>query len=154
MPRAHERVCAAILWLAVHVASAYAHERCPPPSSARSNLLSFSQSNKVDKKKFLEEVTAVRNRLRNISRRTINPRSRFVRMWDLVMVAALISTTFITPFEVAFFEGNNIYNGPINFTINRLGEARGIALRDDGTMRPPHLARSPSRHDHRTRDAS
>lgn len=93
----------------------------------RSNLLAFAGGGTpVNKEEFRHEVQVVRTRLRNISRRTIDPRSRFVKVWDLLMVLALLMTTFITPFEVAFFEATAVYNGPINFTINRLGaRARG-----------------------------
>ena len=64
----------------------------------------------------------VRKRIRTMSRRTLDPRSRMVRGWDLLMVSALVFTAFVTPFEVAFFEAA-LFSGPANFTLNRIVDA-------------------------------
>ena len=50
-----------------------------------------------------------------MERSTINPNSRFVRWWDVIIVTSLFYTAFVTPFEVSFLAEE----GPINFTINR-----------------------------------
>ena len=68
---------------------------------------------------FKSDVEKIRKRIQTIDRRVINPRSLFIRVWDLITVAALLFTAFVTPFEVAFF-GSGVYSGPINFTLNRL----------------------------------
>ena len=86
---------------------------------AVSNLLAFGSGPVVDKAQFRQEVVAVRHRLKTISRRTINPRSRFVRTWDLLMVSALVFTALVTPFEVAFFEPQ-LFVGATNFALNRV----------------------------------
>ena len=59
-----------------------------------SNLLAFSGVGGVgaieDKEAFKEEVLRVRKRLVTISRRTLDPSSRFVKMWDLCTLCALV----------------------------------------------------------------
>ena len=92
-----------------------------------SSLLSFAgartlgdgRASLTEKQKFAGEVEVIRKRLKNISRKTLNPRSRFVRTWDMVTIAALMFTAFVTPFEVAFYEAK-LYAGPLNFTTNRI----------------------------------
>ena len=47
-------------------------------------------------------VTAnVREKLAKMERSTINPQSDFLKMWDMVIIAALIFTAVVTPFEVS-----------------------------------------------------
>lgn len=73
---------------------------------------------------FGNGVEATRKRLHDISRRTVNPRSPFVRMWDSVTVIALLYVAFVTPFEVAFIEGDgSAATSPVTFTLNRLIDA-------------------------------
>ena len=55
----------------------------------------------IEKARYHMEVAQTRARLRSISRRTIDPRSKFVRVWDVVMISALAFTAFVTPFHVA-----------------------------------------------------
>ena len=57
-----------------------------------------------------------------MSRRTISPNGKFVRVWDLLSMLALIFTAFFTPFEIGFFDGaiSPFAVGPINFAINRM----------------------------------
>ena len=70
-----------------------------------SNLLAFTGPGQItDLESFKRDVQNTRHRIHNISRRTLDPRSRFVRAWDLITVMALLFTTFVTPFEVAFFD--------------------------------------------------
>ena len=93
-----------------------------------SNLLAFSGAGQVgDKEQFKLEVVRTRKRIHALSRRTIDPRSRFVRVWDSITVCALLFTTFVTPFEVSFFVevlGDGTYvHAPINFTCNRIVDA-------------------------------
>jgi len=84
------------------------------------NLISISGiKNQGDAESFKREVAAVRQQLANLNKFTFNPRSRFMRSWDLVTVCALLFTAFVTPFEVAFFPPQ-IYAGPYNFASNRL----------------------------------
>ena len=90
------------------------------------NLLAMSgiggQSGITDKAVFKRDVDVVRKRLKQISQRTLDPRSNFVRTWDLITILALAFTAFVTPFEVSFFAAK-IYSGPVNFTLNRLVDA-------------------------------
>ena len=93
-----------------------------------SNLLAFTGPGQVnDKEQFKKEVLQTRVRLRTISRRTINPRSRFLRTWDSITVLALLFTAFVTPFEVSFFvevlDDGGFESAPINFVCNRLVDA-------------------------------
>jgi hypothetical protein len=67
-------------------------------------------------------VHTVRARINSISHRTLDPRSRFIRMWDMITIFALAYTAFVTPFEVAFFEPS-LFSGPFNFFFNRLVDA-------------------------------
>ena len=87
-----------------------------------SNLLSVNFATGNDKAKFKDEVVAVKRRLRESDRRTINPNSRYMRMWDFIVIAALFTTALITPFEVAFFH-TLVYAGPANFAMNRIIDA-------------------------------
>ena len=68
------------------------------------HLLSFNSatSSHEGKEAFRAQVDDVRTQLRKHNRGTLDPRSRFVRLWDCVLVIALMHTTFVTPFEVAF----------------------------------------------------
>ena len=89
------------------------------------NLLSFSMKSDGPKEeaappRFIADVEATRKRLRDLNRRTIDPRSQFVRIWDGVTVIALIFTAFVTPFEVGFFEKGGIEEAPITFVLNRI----------------------------------
>ena len=73
---------------------------------------------------FKQEVAVNRARIHNLNRLTINPRSKFMRVWDVITIIALIFTTFVTPFEVGFLNmGFTAYAGPANFTFNRLVDA-------------------------------
>ena len=81
-------------------------------TSTTNNLLSFGAGGTTSAEKaeklqvdFKNEVLSVRARLRSSGRATINPRSRFTKIWDIFLVSALIWTTFVTPFEVAFSQG-------------------------------------------------
>lgn len=90
------------------------------------NLLTFIGGDSGAKRDqdFSHDVERTRKRLRDISRRTIDPRSRFVRIWDAITVLALAFTAFVTPFEVGFFEeGGTIEDAPITFTLNRIIDA-------------------------------
>ena len=73
----------------------------------------------ADKEKFKQEVTVVKKRVYSLGRRTLNPNSKGMRMWDLIVIAALVVTAIITPFEVSFFI-SAVYSGAANFTFNRL----------------------------------
>ena len=53
---------------------------------------------------FHTEVATTRRRLRNIGRRTIDPRSRSMRIWGGMTTAAYLYTAFVTPFEAGFLE--------------------------------------------------
>jgi len=86
------------------------------------NLISVNFSTTNDKAKFKDEVVAVKRRLREFDRRTINPNSRNMRIWDIIVIAALLITALITPFEVAFFQAL-VYAGAANFTMNRIIDA-------------------------------
>ena len=92
-----------------------------------SNLLTFvggKNAANVRPQNFGEDVGRTRKRLKDISRRTIDPRSRFVRIWDALTVIALMFTAFVTPFEVGFYQrGTKLYIGPINFICNRIVDA-------------------------------
>ena len=59
-------------------------------------LLAFSvapsQNNVEDRAAFAKEVAQTRRRIRSISRRTLSPRSRFVRSWDAVTMVAMAFT--------------------------------------------------------------
>ena len=83
------------------------------------NLLAFTAGQRIgDREVFKADVEKVRHRLHTINRRTIDPRSGFMRVWDLLTVVALLFTCFVTPFEIAFFEAK-LYAGPVNFSLNR-----------------------------------
>ena len=70
---------------------------------------------------FTHDVESIRKRLSDINKRTIDPRSKFVKYWDILTVSALGFTAFVTPFEVGFFEGGGGYNdAPITFVLNRV----------------------------------
>lgn len=68
------------------------------------SLLSFkSQAGESlvgDIEVFRKEVMNNRARIRTISKSTIDPRSRFVRVWDGITICALLFTASVTPFEV------------------------------------------------------
>lgn len=67
-----------------------------------SNLMSdFSMKKGESKAQFAAEVAVVRKRIRSLARSTIDPRSRFVRIWDMITMSALLFTAFVTPFHVA-----------------------------------------------------
>ena len=68
------------------------------------NLLSHGLTTKSEKESFKLDVETVRARISTISHRTLDPRSRFIRSWDIITIIALAYTAFVTPFEVAFFE--------------------------------------------------
>ena len=73
---------------------------------------------------FTHDVESIRKRLRDINKRTIDPRSKFVKYWDICTVSALGFTAFVTPFEVGFFEGGGGYtDAPITFVLNRVIDA-------------------------------
>ena len=74
----------------------------------------------ADKERFREQTEAIREKLRRMERRTINPQSKFMRYWDQIVVMALLFTAFVTPFEVAFA---GEYIGIINFACNRVVDA-------------------------------
>lgn len=91
-------------------------------------LLSFAGGVQIDDKdQFKAEVEQVRRRLNTVARFTINPRSRFLQIWDTVTIGALLFTTFVTPFEIAFFVEELGYgdfsSAPFNFAFNRLVDA-------------------------------
>ena len=70
---------------------------------------------------FSGAVKATRKRLNEISRRTINPRSRAIRVWDTLTVLALLYTAFVTPFEVGFSTNSGgPTEAPVNFAFNRI----------------------------------
>ena len=65
------------------------------------------------------EVT--RKRLKQFHRSTLDPRSKFIRTWDIVVIFALLFTSFVTPFHVAFLEFNpSVLHAPIDFVSNRI----------------------------------
>ena len=106
-----------------------------------SNLLTFGfPTSQAERDDFKRDVVAVRNRIATFSRRTIDPRSRFVKAWDLITICALLFTAFVTPFEVAFYEPK--VSSPANHTNASAGRAvcRPLAF---SPSRP--LALSPSR---------
>ena len=85
-------------------------------------LLAFSSG--LMGRDFKKEVANNRRRIRSISGRTLSPHSRLVRIWDLLVVLALVFTAFVTPFEVALFSHNaDGYEGPLNFTLNRIADS-------------------------------
>ena len=65
---------------------------------------------------FHEQAEAMRRRMRQMDRRTINPNSRFVLWWDQTIMIALLYTAFVTPFEVAFVP----VESTASFVINRV----------------------------------
>ena len=76
-----------------------------------------------DKAEFARDVAHNRRRIRSVSRRTFSPHSRLIRGWDAIIALALVFTAFVTPFEVGFLSSNaSSYEGPINFTLNRVVE--------------------------------
>ncbi len=91
-------------------------------NSTVSGLMGFSDSG--DAESFRAEAAANRVRIRSLSRGTLNPRSRFVKAWDLVLILALLFTTFVTPFEIAFLEsaaGASMAAADlVRFSLNRL----------------------------------
>jgi hypothetical protein len=90
-------------------------------SSATINNLLGASFKLTDAEAFKEEVRKNRVRIRKMSRSIIHPHSRFLRIWDVVTMLALVFTAFITPFEVGFFDSSiDPYQGPVNFTLNRL----------------------------------
>ena len=88
------------------------------------SMMAFSSIKKMsaeDKARFQEESAQIRRRLKTISRSTIDPRSRFIRMWDVVTMLALVFTAFVTPFHVAFIRFSpDVASSPIDFTLNRI----------------------------------
>jgi hypothetical protein len=73
---------------------------------------------------FGHDVTVIRKRLKDINKRTIDPRSTFVKYWDMLTVSALGFTAFVTPFEVGFFEGGGgLADAPVTFVLNRIIDA-------------------------------
>jgi len=71
---------------------------------------------------FRKEVEDVRARVRSLGKRTLNPSSRYMRIWDIIVICALLVTAIITPFEVGFYEAT-LYAGPFNFAFNRIIDA-------------------------------
>ena len=72
-------------------------------------LLAFSMApgqQVKDRAEFHLEVQQNRRRIRSISRRTLSPHSKVVRMWDGITALALVFTAFITPFEVGFLSSS------------------------------------------------
>ena len=91
-----------------------------------SNLMGLGRLGQVgDREKFRDEVAVVRQRLKSVNRRVINPRSRKLAVWDSAMICALMWTAFVTPFEVSFFvtEDGGFDSGPVNFALNRMVDA-------------------------------
>lgn len=117
-------------------------------SSATINNLLAGSFKMHDVGVFREEVRRNRIRIRKMSRSVIHPHSRFLRLWDVATLLALVFTAFITPFEVGFFDTSSIdpYQGPINFTLNRLIECESAELRRRHARRtapPPPIVLSP-----------
>ena len=44
--------------------------------------------------------SARRPQVKRMGSRTLNPNARFMRVWDLIVILALVGTALITPFEV------------------------------------------------------
>ena len=82
------------------------------------NLLSLGEV-EVRGENFKLEVSAVRRRLRSLSRRTLDPNARFLRFWDSVTSVGLCYTALFTPFEVAFM-ALEMRPQSLNFIANRL----------------------------------
>ena len=88
------------------------------------NLLTFVSKGGERRERpdnFGHDVETIRKRLSNINKRTIDPRSTFVKYWDILTMSALGFTAFVTPFEVGFFEGGGgLEDAPITFVLNRI----------------------------------
>ena len=101
----------------------------------RSNTSAFSFSHKAqvdyaqkehDRKAFLAHAHLVRRQLSRMQARTIDPKGRFLKRWDIVLVCAMFWTATVTPFEVAFLKGNGGDDDRINwllFVLNRIIES-------------------------------
>ena len=86
----------------------------------RSNLLAFADNTtKAEMEEFKLDVKDVRKRIQAVSHSTLDPRSKFIKRWDLITLSALTYTAFVTPFEVAFFEPS-LFSGNFNFFFNRM----------------------------------
>ncbi|KAH8050911.1 voltage-gated potassium channel [Aureococcus anophagefferens] len=73
-------------------------------------------------KTLVDEVDAVRKRLRESDGWIIDPHSRFIQRWDGVTFAALLFTAVVTPVEVAFSGSvslKNTHEIPL-FALNRI----------------------------------
>jgi len=56
-----------------------------------------------------EEHDKVRARLASMESRTVNPNGTFMRRWDVLMIWAMIWTSTMTPFEIAFCDASDVY---------------------------------------------
>lgn len=61
---------------------------------------------------FKAATQQIRKQLAHMRRGTLDPHSKFLKLWDVVTMLALTFTIFVTPFEVAFLA---LYHGPMNF---------------------------------------
>ena len=92
-----------------------------------SNLLAFAdKTTREEKEEVKLDVHTVRKRIHQVSHRTLDPRAKFIRRWDLIIICALTYTAFVTPFEVAFFEPA-LFSGNFNFFFNRLTDLIFVA---------------------------
>ena len=68
---------------------------------ARAGVTTATASDAAKRTKFFDDVQATRARINNVSRTTLNPRSTFIQLWDLLTLSALIFTALVTPFELS-----------------------------------------------------
>jgi len=66
---------------------------------------------KVDPLGFREEAEKLRRRLRKSNRMLLNPNSRRIQQWDLVMICLLLYTAIVAPYEVCMMWEDNGYDG-------------------------------------------
>lgn len=69
------------------------------------------------RQEFLARSEQVARAVRRLQRFSVNPKGRFLRRWDQLMVAAMTYTAIITPFEVAFITARTPW---VAFAINRV----------------------------------
>ncbi|KAH8069030.1 voltage-gated potassium channel [Aureococcus anophagefferens] len=82
----------------------------------------YAMHDDAAQKTLVDEVDAVRKRLRESDGWIIDPHSRFIQRWDGVTFAALLFTAVVTPVEVAFSGSvslKNTHEIPL-FALNRI----------------------------------